>query len=38
MSFGISPANTSYPGSLGKVLSGKYLGRDLSNTATNITH
>ncbi|KXT13838.1 hypothetical protein AC579_6888 [Pseudocercospora musae] len=38
MSFGLSPTNTSYPGSLGDVLSSKFLGPDFSNIVENITH
>ncbi|KAF7196680.1 Necrosis-inducing secreted protein 1 [Pseudocercospora fuligena] len=38
MSFGLSPTNTSYPGSLGDVMSSKFLGPDFSNIIENITH
>jgi hypothetical protein len=38
ISFGISPASSAHPESLGTLLDSKFLGPDLSNTVGNITH
>ncbi|KAK4494153.1 hypothetical protein PRZ48_014451 [Zasmidium cellare] len=37
-SFGLSPAANAHPGTLGTLLSSKFLGPDLSNVVENITH